>query len=304
MMSDEGRFDRQARFFGVEGQKRLRKTRVAVIGAGGLGSHLVQQLSFLGVGAIHIIDHDVVELTNLNRLIGAHYQDPSLRTPKVEVARRLVQTIDPSIEVFPIQQDLVSPNGFEGVKLADFVFGCVDSDGPRLVLTELCAAYERPYFDLASEIPIDSQSDFGGRVCFSRNGDGCPACLQLLSPDDLNKHFRSPEQRRDFQALYGVSMNDLGPVGPSVVSLNGMVASLAVMEFTVHVTGLRKARRLLYYRGREGKVTVSTDEPQRDCFYCRSVFGTRSSANVERYLDQGTQLGEYGPHVTQENVKI
>ncbi len=297
-MTTEGRYDRQLPLFGKEGQYKLRRLRVAVVGAGGLGSHMVQQLAFLGVGSLHVVDPDIAVETNLNRLIGIRYDDPLQMTPKVEIARRLVEAIDPSIETVPIQKDLISREGFEAVRKADYVFGCIDNDGPRLVLTELCAAYRRPYFDLASEIPADSPMDFGGRVCFSCEGNGCLYCLGLLSPAETRQYFMSPEQRLDARVLYGVPQSSLGTTGPSVVTLNGVVASLAATEFMLQATGLIEAKRLILYHGQRGIVTLSTDQPDSNCFYCKNVYGSGPEANVERYLsrpglseERGSALG-------------
>ena len=85
-----------------------------------------------------------------------------------------------------------------------------------------------------------------------------------------------------------VSPADLLDVaGPSVVSINGVVASLAVTEFMLRVTGIREPNRLLTYHGRTGKVTVSTDEPVPDCYYCKGLWGTGDRADVQRYIREG-----------------
>src|ERR1700739_765939 len=65
------RFDRNIRFFGEEGQNRLRNTRVTVVGAGGVGGHVIQQLALLGVGTITVIDKEELDETNRNRYITA-----------------------------------------------------------------------------------------------------------------------------------------------------------------------------------------------------------------------------------------
>ena len=75
-MDDHERFDRNEWLFGKVGQRILRQSRVAVVGVGGLGTHVVQQLSLLGVGAIDLIDHEDLDATNRNRYIGAWHSDP------------------------------------------------------------------------------------------------------------------------------------------------------------------------------------------------------------------------------------
>ena len=80
-------FDRQLRAFGAQGQVRLEGLRIGIVGAGGIGSLLTQQLVYLGVKNFTLIDDDTVGTTNLNRLVGANQWDVS--TAKVAVLGRL-----------------------------------------------------------------------------------------------------------------------------------------------------------------------------------------------------------------------
>jgi molybdopterin/thiamine biosynthesis adenylyltransferase len=281
MIVSANRLERQVAWFGPPGQAKLRESNVAVVGFGGLGSHVVQQLAFLGVGHLSIVDPETVEVSNLNRLIGASPSDVGQR--KVDVAARLVNTIDPSIEVLCVAEGLPQAEAYDAVKAAGIVFGCVDHDGPRLLLSELCAAYEQPYFDLATEIFLGPPAAYGGRVVYSHGGNGCLSCLNEISLTEAGRYFLDEAALVEESRLYGVPAIDLGESGPSVVSLNGTVASLAVTEFMVFVTGLRQPSRLLRYYGHISRVTVSVDPPSPDCFYCKSVYGLKERAGVERY---------------------
>jgi hypothetical protein len=82
----------------------------------------------------------------------------------------------------------------------------------------------------------------------------------------------------------------LDQVGPSVVSINGVVASLAVTEFMLNVTGIRLAKRLLTYRGQMGVVTVKSEEPAPNCYYCKGIRGKGDAADVWRYVREGVLL--------------
>ena len=252
-----------------------------MVGLGGVGSHVVQQLALLGVGSLVLVDPQAIEESNLNRLVGASVSDIGRR--KVDIAVRLIESVDPAVEILPVGEELRNANAFDAVKAAAIVFGCVDHDGPRLVLTELCAAYAKPYFDLATEIVAAETVAFGGRVVFSHGGDGCLSCLDELSRDEVRQYFEDEASRLERSRLYGVPVADLDETGPSVVSLNGVVASLAVTEFMAFVTGLRRPERLLRYHGHQGKVTVGVDPPAPDCYYCKSIYGLKEEAGVERY---------------------
>ena len=77
------RYNRNILFFGKAGQERLTSASVAVIGIGGLGSHVVQQLALLGIGKFILIDPEEIDKTNRNRYIGVRDDDPIPGTPKV-----------------------------------------------------------------------------------------------------------------------------------------------------------------------------------------------------------------------------
>jgi ThiF family len=278
------RFERQERLFGVDGQAKLASSRVAVVGVGGLGTHVVQQLALLGVGGLAVVDAEELATTDRNRYVGARHDDPVPGTSKVDIAERIVKAIDPTIEVVAIRDSLISERGLAAVTAADYVFGCLDSEGARLVLTELCAAYAKPYLDLASDILPGEPPTYGGRVCSAWDGHGCLVCYGLLDVAEAQADLAGVGDRRNRDALYGVKRMALGRSGPSVVTINGVVASLGVTEFMVAVTALRAPCRVLTYRGHLGGVGVLKDEPAADCYYCRGIRGTGAGADAERYL--------------------
>lgn len=276
--------DRNERFFGRDGQEKLRRTTVAVVGIGGLGTHVVQQLALLGVGRLILVDPEELDDSNRNRYVGARHDDPVPGTLKVEIGQRLVHDINPEIEVSIVPKDLISQPAFDGILRADYVFGCLDNEGGRLILTELTAAYEKPYFDLASEILID-ESRYGGRVVVAWDGSGCIVCLGELDVAEAQADLMNPQQRRDRNAIYGLPHEGHGEPGPSVVSINGVVASLGVSEFMLVATGVRALpRRVVTYHGHEGGARVGTSPPAPDCYYCVAVRGRGNDAAMERYL--------------------
>jgi molybdopterin-synthase adenylyltransferase len=170
---------------------------------------------------------------------------------------------------------------------AGFRRHAVDRDGARAILNEFCLAYELPYFDLASDIVHGPASEFGGRVCAVVGGKRCLMCLDVLDANEVSLDFATGAQRRDRDAIYGVRPEALDQGGPSVVSINGAVASLAVTEFMAFAVGLREPRGLLNYYGRRGIVTTAAREPEAGCYYCTTVRGQLERAEVERYLAEG-----------------
>jgi len=285
---NDPRFDRQIALFGTEGQAKLRAAHITVIGAGGTGSAVIPQLALLGVGQITMVDHDEIEKSNRNRHFCARHHDPIPGTLKVETAKRMIQEYDPTIAVRTVPASLVSQEGFEAVRKADYIFGCVDLEGIRLILTELCAAYRKPYIDISTGVEAGPPARYGGQVCCAVDGNGCLMCLGQIDTEEARRDLESVSQRADRQSVYGVDTNELKGSGPSVVSINAVTASLAVTEFMKLCTGLGRPTRLLQYDGRLSRVTVSADEPANDCYYCKEVWGSGANADVERYLRNRT----------------
>jgi ThiF family len=286
------RFDRHMPLFGETGQQKLGAARVALIGVGGLGTHVVQQLALLGVKHLALVDSEDLADTDRNRYVTARHDDPVPGTRKVDLGERTAKAIAQEIKIDKIADSLMSVEGFAAVIAADYVFGCLDSEGARLVLTELCSAYSRPYFDLASDVVPGDPPNYGGRICVTWEGDGCLVCRGLLDLAEAQVDLADPAARRDHDALYGIKREALGRSGPSVVSINGAVASLGVTEFMAAVTGLRRPKPVLMYYGHMGRLTSPIDAPTPNCYYCNVVRGQGAAADVHRYLraDIGTFL--------------
>jgi molybdopterin/thiamine biosynthesis adenylyltransferase len=283
---EEHRFSRSELLFGREGQEKIQCATVAVVGVGGLGTHVVQQLALLGVGRLHLVDHEELSDSNRNRYVGARHDDPVPGLLKVDLGERLAHEIDPSITVQKVNEASPGRRSLAAVKDATHVFGCLDNDGVRFVLNETCQAYEIPLFDLASGVPEEGR--YGGRVTVVRGEGGCLHCRGLLDDDEVRRFLSAREARENEDFVYGVSRDALDVAGPSVVSINGVVASLGVTEFMVFVTGMRPPAYHLTYTGHNGKVSRATEDPSADCYYCQVLRGKRDAANIERYLGPPT----------------
>lgn len=118
------RFSRQS-FLGPSSEGQLGNAVIAIVGLGGGGSHIVQQCAHLGFRNFVLYDGDRVEDTNLNRLVGATTADVAAQRPKVEVAARLIRSLDREATIEPIQDRWQTRP--EALRRCDLVFGAVDS---------------------------------------------------------------------------------------------------------------------------------------------------------------------------------
>lgn len=276
MVAEESRYSRNVALFGREGQEKIAATKIVIVGLGGLGSHLAQQLAYLGVVDFALVDYDIVTASSLNRLIGAVEADVEDKTLKVRVAERLIAQVQPTAATAVVDSKVADERVPALIGRADVVFGCLDRDLPRLQLTETCARHAKPYFDLASDTGgTGTDSWYGGRVVLC-DGTGCLSCLDLLDQEQMARDSMSPEQLAADDEIYGVARAALDQTGPAVVPVNGVVASLAVTEFMALVTGIREPVGHLRYRGDLTQVTKSIDPPRAGCWYCSELWGRGS----------------------------
>jgi molybdopterin-synthase adenylyltransferase len=264
----QDRNDRNVRLFGATGQQAIADKKAVVIGNGGLGAAVDQDLAYLGVLDYRLIDGDIVTATSLNRLKGATPKDVGQK--KVFVAKRMIEAIQPTAKVEAIPNWLAETT--EPLAGADVVFGCLDEDIHRVEMIKLCTEAGLPFFDLATDIdPRQGSLTYGGRVLWSGQGDRCPLCMDLLDQAAMRRDTMPADALADYDKIYGVPASELDDAGPSVVSINGVVASAAVTEFMVWATGLRPPKPLLTYRADHGIIRASLDAPTEGCPYCTAA---------------------------------
>lgn len=274
-----GRTDRNERLFGSDGQAAIAKLVVVIAGLGGLGSHVAQQLAYLGVRIFRLLDPDVVTASSLNRLIGAVPDDVERRSPKVAVGDRQIAAIQPgaAVECFPHAVD--DERAVAALDDADIVIGCLDNEPARLQLLTMAMARGIPYLDLATEIYPEAP-EYGGRLIWSRLGRQCLSCIGALDQEELRVASMDPEQRAAYERTYGLNLGTLGRPGPSVVSINGVVAALGVTELMVWATGLREPFDQLAYRGHAGALRRPMDPPTPSCYYCGRTPAGQSTEGI------------------------
>lgn len=229
------RYDRQS-FLGPTSERVLRERRVGVIGLGGGGSQVVQQLAHVGVGALTVVDDDVVEEHNLNRLVGATADDARRATRKVDVAQRLARGINPRVDILPVAAKWQERG--ELLRDCDVIFGCVDSYGARSELEATCRRFLLPYIDVGMDVTaVEDWFMVSGQVILSMPGQPCMWCLGFLTEDRLAR-----EAER-----YGAAGSR-----PQVVWSNGALVCAAVGLFMQLVTPWHKAHRRVEYLEYDG----------------------------------------------------
>jgi hypothetical protein len=268
-MSDT-QFGRQELLFGKDGQEKIAETSVAIVGVGGNGTQVAQDLAHLGTQKFLLIEPGRFKQSSRNRYIGHRHDDP-IGVPKIAIAQRMIWAINPNAEITAIAHPLESPEARAALGRVDVVFGCLDNEGPRFTLNKMCAELQRRLIDVATEILPEKDGEplrYGGRVFVLWERPGCLVCCDVLDMDEVGWQLEGPEELKNREAIYGLRPRSLNGSGPSVVTLNGIMSSIATTEFMLGVVGLRNPVRLTTYRADLGKFTVSKDVPKPGCFTC------------------------------------
>jgi len=257
------RFDRQVRAFGLEGQDRVSRYRVGIVGLGGTGSVVNQELAYLGVRDFLLIDNDVVEQSNLNRIVGAGGGD--VGRAKVDVARETILAVDPRAVVEVLKGDVLRTDVARTLLDVDIFFCCTDSHGSRAVLNQLAYQHMLPGFDMGARIDVQEGrvTQITGRVQMLAPGLSCLVCSDLLDPEAVRRDLMSEAQRRaDPYIVGGVEPQ------PSVISINSTVGSLAVTMFLSAVTGIPLSSRSQILRLEKGVVRSVESVAAPSCVVC------------------------------------
>lgn len=262
------RYDRQVLALGPTAQTLLGSMTVGVVGVGGLGSHVVQQLAHLGVGHLVVIDDDTVDETNLSRLVGGRASDVAHGLRKTQVSSRLSRLLGGQTVVHRADGSVLDEAEARRLLRCDLVFGCTDTQWSRLVLNALAFQYYVPVIDCGVELQAGSGA-IGGRISWLSPGRRCLWCMGILDGERIRAEQLPPALAVE-QASHGY-IPDLTIPAPAVVSINGVVASVAVTEFLSRITGFAgddERADLLVYRLADGTLRRIRGAACPECPVC------------------------------------
>jgi hypothetical protein len=236
------RYSRQS-FLGPEAEDLIGNVTIGVLGLGGGGSHIVQQLAHVGFKRFVLFDWDTVETSNLNRLVGATNADAMAATPKLHLAKMMIYGLQPAalVEAYPCRWQENS----EPLRRCQIVLGCVDSFKGRQELEIACRRHLMHYIDIGMDVHGELDPVIGGQVILSSPGGPCMRCMGFLTEEALGREG----------ARYGAA-----GAHPQVIWPNGVLASTAVGLAVDLVTGWTRTRRthaFLSYDGNEGTLAPS-----------------------------------------------
>ena len=224
MVFSEDEVERYARHLvlseiGGPGQQALKRARVLIVGAGGVGAPAALYLAAAGVGTLGLIDDDVVGLSNLQRQIA--FSTPEVGRPKVEAAAERLGGLNPHVTIQTFAERLTPDNAADRIGGFDIVLDGTDDFETRLIVNAACVAADKPLVSGALGRWSGQVGVFAGRPCYQ--------CLVPEVPPDAETCAR------------------VGVVG----ALAGVVGSMAALETIKLITGAGEALagRLMLYDG-------------------------------------------------------
>ena len=245
------RYSRQS-FLGEQSEEIFRTTKAGIVGLGGGGSHVAQQLAHIGVGNFALFDPDILELPNLNRTVGATAADVRNGTPKVDIAERMIRSINEGAQVRPVrglwQENLAL------LRSCDVVFGCIDGLIPRLGLEESCRRAMIPLIDIGMDVHRGLPYSISGQVIVSIPGDPCFKCMHFIRDDDIAEE----------ESKYGQAGS-----APQVIWSNGVLASTAVGLFVQMLTPWCPQQAGCHFIGYDGDASILEHDARFDQVHSR-----------------------------------
>ena len=164
---EEGFFNRSALALGLDVMRTIMHNQViSIVGVSGLGSVVAEHLIRMGFHELNLIDPDVLEMSNLNRVVGAYYEDAQKKRYKVDVVKRHATSINPQATVLACKSDVHDKEIESVLALSDWIIVATDNHSSRLKVQELSVQYFVPLLSLGVNITVKENKieDMSGRL--------------------------------------------------------------------------------------------------------------------------------------------
>jgi len=279
-------FDRNIRAFGGAIQQTLADLRVGLVGCGGTGSAVAEQLARLGVRDFVLVDPDDISSTNITRVYGSVVTD--IGRPKVEMLSEHLHRIAPGARLESVRSMLTVESAARRLLSRDLVFGCTDDNAGRLVLSRVATYLLTPVIDCGILLTNDADGNLvgiDGRVTVLAPGEACLVCRGRVDVARASAELLTPKERiRRMDEGYAPV---LGNVEPAVVPYTTLVAATAVTELLERLIGYgpepRPSEVLLRCHDREISTNVAAP---RERHYCHRAAGKLGIGIVDPFLEQ------------------
>jgi molybdopterin/thiamine biosynthesis adenylyltransferase len=279
-------FDRNVRAFGGAVQQTLGDLHVGIVGVGGIGSVVAEQLLRLGVRRFTLADPDTLSDTNVTRVYGS--ASPDVGRAKVDVICAHLSRIYSDVHIEHIQGSLTMEAVARRFAECDVLFGCTDDNAGRLVLSRMATYLLIPVIDcgvLLTSVSDGHVAGIDGRITVLTPGAACLVCRGRIDPQRAAAELlTNDELSRRVDEGYAPA---LGTVEPAVVAFTTAVGAAAVIELLERLIGFgpepRPSEVLLRFHEREVSTNSMRPKPGH---YCDPNAGKIGRGVTSPFLDQ------------------
>ena len=263
----------------------LRSLKVGVVGCSGTGSIIVELLARNCIGSLVLIDPDIIEEKNLNRIINASRKDAKKGIAKVEILKKTIKKMGMNVNVEIYQSDTYDIHSIELLTDCDVIFGCVDSASGRYHMECISRAYLIPYFDVGVYLEADNQGGVSQANAVSRYSH--PENISLLDRGVYtSEQITSERWKRDNKDHYERQIEDGYLKGvvedqPAVISVNMQAACLAFNDFLARLHNFRADDN--------SEFGTQTFQLVQGC-YLNETSGSDSHSIFNKYLGMGEKV--------------
>lgn len=279
-------FDRNVRAFGVAIQQTLGDLAIGIVGCGGTGSSVAEQLVRLGVRHLTLVDPDELSESNLTRVYGSTASD--VGKPKVQILKCHLMHIAPDLRCEAVKSMVTLESAARCLIGCDVVFGCTDDNAGRLVLSRLATYLLTPVIDcgvLLSSNELDQLTGIDGRVTILSPGHACLICRGRINLARAGAELLTPDERvRRQDEGYAPA---LAHTEPAVVAYTTLVGATAVSELLERLIGYGPEPRPneILLRCHEREISTNIAEP-RIGHYCHPSSGKLGIGMTNPFLEQ------------------
>ena len=263
-------FDRQVRAFGTETQHLLKNLHVGIVGNGGTGSAVAEQVIRLGVGKLSLFEGQTLDASNVTRVYGSRINDVDML--KVRIIQRLAKDIGFGTKVIPFSEHITSLKSAEALRECDVIFGCTDDEWGRSILSKLAIDYYIPVIDMGVKIDSNEGSivSVQGRVTTLVPGSACLFCRGRITAEGVRAQVIescNPSQAEELRRQRYAP--ELQGNAPAVIAFTTAVASTAVAELLHRLTGFMGVERMsseVIHFFDQSRMRTNHISPTPDCF--------------------------------------
>lgn len=261
-----------------------------MIGGGGTSSAVVSLLARLGVGHLALMDKDIIDTTNLNRVHGLRAADVPAKLAKVDILAREIEAWGLGTQVVSSPAWVGDPCLRDTLRSCDVLFGCTDDNQGRITLNRLAHYYGIPVIDVGLRMRSGKEGvdyEMTGRITIVRPGNPCLMCLGVVNARRAAEEALERSDPAEFaRGKAEAYVDGGGDPAPAVVTFTTSVACAAVDELIQGLTGFRGPGGMVHNRIRRFDRVADramTCRPVSSCPICASQ-GVGGRGDVNPFL--------------------